>query len=87
MDEYSTAGQIMYWLVMLALYLYQGYAFLIIAKRTGTANGWMAFIPILNVFLMLRIAKKPLWWFLLLLVPLINIIFNFVAYWTGKISE
>jgi hypothetical protein len=36
--------------------------------------GWGALIPIYNVVLLLQIAKRPLWWLLLLLVPLVNMI-------------
>lgn len=36
--------------------------------------GWGILIPFYNVILMLNIAQKPLWWILLLFVPLVNII-------------
>ena len=45
-----------------------------IARKTNTANGWLAWIPIANVILMLNIAQKPAWWFLLLLIPVLNIV-------------
>jgi hypothetical protein len=41
--------------------------------------GWAAIIPIYNVFVMLQVAKRPLWWFLLLLVPLVNIVISFIV--------
>jgi hypothetical protein len=34
----------------------------------------MAWVPILNAFLLLKLAGKPAWWFLLFLLPLINLI-------------
>ncbi|MCS6846004.1 MAG: DUF5684 domain-containing protein [Caldilineales bacterium] len=36
--------------------------------------GWGALIPIYNVYLLLRIAGRPGWWLILLLVPLVNIV-------------
>lgn len=42
--------------------------------------GWAAIIPIYNMFVMLKVAGKPMWWFLLLLIPLLNIIFWFITY-------
>lgn len=36
--------------------------------------GWASLIPIYNFIVLLKIAGKPLWWFILLLVPLVNII-------------
>ena len=61
-------------LIALAFYVYVSLALQTIAAKTNTENGWLAWIPIANVFLMLSIAKKPMWWFLLFLVPLVNIV-------------
>ena len=36
--------------------------------------GWASIIPIYNVFVMLDIAGKPAWWFLLFLIPFVNYI-------------
>lgn len=36
--------------------------------------GWGALIPIYNVYLMLKIAGRPGWWLILLLIPLVNVI-------------
>ena len=64
------------------LYVYWAIAFMIIARKTATPNGWMAWVPILNVVLMCRIAKRSAWWILLLLIPLVNLIFV-VILWMG----
>lgn len=36
--------------------------------------GWAAIIPIYNLIVMLEIAGKPVWWFLLFLIPFVNFI-------------
>lgn len=36
--------------------------------------GWAAIVPIYNIIVMLEIAKKPMWWILLFLVPIANIV-------------
>lgn len=36
--------------------------------------GWAAIVPIYNVIVMLQIAKKPLWWVVLMFIPLVNLI-------------
>jgi hypothetical protein len=36
--------------------------------------GWAAIIPIYNLFVLLKIAGKPAWWFLLLLIPVVNFV-------------
>jgi hypothetical protein len=63
-------------------YLYVALALQTIAVKTATPNPWLAWIPIANIFLMLGIAKKPMWWFLLFLVPLLNIVIAILV-WMG----
>jgi hypothetical protein len=58
----------------LAVYIYMALALQTIATKTSTANGWLAWIPIANIILMLNVAKKPLWWIVLFLIPLVNIV-------------
>jgi Family of unknown function (DUF5684) len=36
--------------------------------------GWASIVPIYNIIVMLEIAGKPLWWILLLFIPLVNFI-------------
>jgi Family of unknown function (DUF5684) len=36
--------------------------------------GWAAIVPIYNVVVLLEIAGKPLWWVLLFLIPIVNIV-------------
>ena len=56
-----------------AIYIYMALALQTIATKTSTANPWLAWIPIANIVLMLSIAKKPMWWIVLFLIPLVNI--------------
>jgi uncharacterized membrane protein YoaK (UPF0700 family) len=37
--------------------------------------GWACIIPIYNFIVILEIVGKPVWWFLLLLIPCVNIVF------------
>ena len=36
--------------------------------------GWAAIVPIYNIIVLLEIAGKPLWWFILLIIPGVNFI-------------
>jgi hypothetical protein len=36
--------------------------------------GWAAIVPIYNIIVMLEIAGKPLWWIVLFLIPLVNLV-------------
>ncbi|TCJ12403.1 hypothetical protein EPD60_14080 [Flaviaesturariibacter flavus] len=51
--------------------------------------GWAAIIPFYNLYIMLKIAGKPGWWLVLLLIPLVNYVFliwmyNMIAKSFGK---
>ena len=63
----------------LAFYVYMALALQTIATKTKTANAWLAWIPIANIILMLNIAKKPLWWIILLIIPIVGIIFGIIV--------
>lgn len=58
----------------LAVYIYFALALSTIAKKTNTENPWLAWIPIVNIVLMLNVAKKPIWWIVLCFIPLVNIV-------------
>jgi hypothetical protein len=58
-------------------YVYVSLALQTIAQKTNTANGWLAWIPIANIILMMGIAEarsKPSWWGILLIIPVVNLI-------------
>jgi hypothetical protein len=61
-------------LLVVVLYVVVALSLMRIAKRTNTENAWFAWIPILNLILMLQIAKRPMWWLVFFLVPFINIV-------------
>jgi hypothetical protein len=63
-----------------AVYLYISLALQTIATKTGTPNAWLAWIPIVNIFLMVGVAKKPAWWFVLFLIPLVNIVISIIVW-------
>lgn len=41
--------------------------------------GWGAIIPIYNIYLKLLIARKPGWWLLLYLIPLVNLVIAIIV--------
>ncbi len=36
--------------------------------------GWAAIVPIYNIIVLLEIAGKPLWWFILFFIPIVSLI-------------
>jgi len=63
-----------------AIYVYMALALQTIAAKTNTANAWLAWIPIANLILMLTVAKKPLWWLLLLLIPIVGLVVGIMVW-------
>lgn len=61
-------------IVMIAVYIYSAIALMAIAKRTNTPNGWLAWIPIANIYLMTQIGKQSGWWTLGILVAFIPVL-------------
>jgi len=77
------AGILMFCFVLfVGLYVYMALALQTIATKTNTENSWLAWIPIANLVLMLNIAKKPIWWIVLFLIPLVNIVIAIMV-WMG----
>src|SRR5215475_6502475 len=69
-------------ILFVGLYVYMALALQTIADKTKTENSWLAWIPIANIVLMLNIAKKPIWWIVLFLIPLVNIVIAIMV-WMG----
>lgn len=41
--------------------------------------GWAAIIPIYNVIVLLEIAGKPIWWIVLMIIPVVNLIVSILV--------
>jgi len=67
-------GTILYFAVLIAVLVGVGKTFVKAGKP-----GWACIIPIYNVIVLLEIAQKPLWWFLLMFVPVVNIVISFIV--------
>ncbi|MBC8046855.1 MAG: signal peptidase I [Fimbriimonadaceae bacterium] len=46
-------------------------------EKAGIA-GWKAFVPFYNYYLCVKLIGKPVWWFLLLFVPIVNAVMIFL---------
>lgn len=72
-DLFTGAGGILYLAIIVLLIVANWKIF----EKAGKP-GWAAIIPIYNVIVLLEIIGKPLWWFLLLLIPVVNIIIGII---------
>ena len=78
----AIAGGIMLFVFILciALYIYFSLALMKIAQKSNTENAWFAWVPILSTILIVQIAKKPLWWILLMFIPFVNIVITILVW-------
>jgi len=67
-------------IIFFILYVYFALIFMTLAKKTGTEPKWFAWVPILNLILLAKIAQVPSWTVVLVFVPLANIAI-LVWYW------
>lgn len=70
LDERRSA-MIVLWL---AVYVFCAICLMAIAKKLGSNEAWMAWIPVLNFYLMCRLAGRPGWWLVLYFVPGVNVV-------------
>ena len=85
-DQNAGAGiaigmMIFAFVIGIAFYLFFGYCMKLIAEKTGhTENSWWAWIPIMNILLLLQVAGKEAWWIVLFLIPGVNIIVSIIVW-------
>lgn len=54
-------------------YVYMGLTLMTIAKKLNHESPWLAWIPLANIYLMVKLADLSGWMMLLMFVPLVNI--------------
>ena len=64
----------------LLIYIFYGYCMYKIFQKAGRQDAWAAFIPIYNTIVLLEIVKKPIWWIILLFIPLVNLFIAWILY-------
>jgi hypothetical protein len=60
-------------LVMMAILVFMIASMWKVFVKAGQP-GWAAIVPIYNVIVLLQITGKPLWWIVLCMIPLVNIV-------------
>ncbi len=68
--EGPSAGQGLVWLAIAILVLA---SFWKIFAKAGKP-GWAAIIPIYNLVVYLQIVNRPIWWIVLMLIPVVNVV-------------
>ncbi len=75
-----------------AVYVYSSLALMTIAKKLNMEKPWMAWIPFVNLYLMVKMANVPVWSLLgvlLIFVPFIGpfVLVGLMVWWWWKICE
>jgi hypothetical protein len=68
-----------FWIVWCVVVVFEIAAMWTVYQKAGRP-GWAAIIPIYNLIVMLQVARKPIWWIFLFLIPLVNIIIGILMY-------
>ena len=80
----SSSGLFVFLIIILAVlipYVYFSLCFIGMAKKTDVGPRWFAWVPILNLVLLVRISGMSSWLTLLIFVPIVNIVFFGVVWW------
>jgi Family of unknown function (DUF5684) len=74
----SGIGGVIFLLVEIALIVLIVAGFWKTFEKAGKP-GWAAIVPFYNLFVLVQIARKPEWWFILLIIPCVNFVFFIIV--------
>ena len=74
----SGAGTAFIWIIYLAVIILDIAGGWKVFTKAGKP-GWAAIIPIYNYIVALEIAGRPLWWFILFFIPIVNIVVGIIV--------
>lgn len=80
--DYPSAGMMGMGVGIMVIYLIIGLLMIIAMWKIYTKAGkpgWAVIIPIYNAIVLLEIVDKPLWWIILMLIPLVNVIISIIV--------
>ena len=78
MDYQSQGPGMTFWVIWGAVMLFYIAAMWKVFTKAGQP-GWAAIVPIYNAVVMIQIAGKPIWWILLYLIPVVNIVVSIIV--------
>src|ERR1700760_4952531 len=72
-DEAPRAPGMVFWVCEIAFIILMVAAMWKMFSKAGQP-GWASLIPIFNTYIICKVAGRPGWWLLLLLIPFVNVI-------------
>jgi hypothetical protein len=64
------------------VYIFTSFCLMKIADKLSIPNSWLAWVPIAQIWVMVRAAGKPGWWLLLFFIPLVNLVIALILLFT-----
>ena len=58
----------------LGLYAFVAVCLMKIADKLSVPDSWWAWVPILNILLLVKMSGKPMWWVVLFFLPVANLV-------------
>jgi hypothetical protein len=75
----GAAGALMICFVYLAIFIVLVAGLWKMFTKAGQP-GWAAIVPIYNLVVLLQIVGRPIWWIILLLIPVVNIVVSIILW-------
>ncbi|WP_271253929.1 DUF5684 domain-containing protein [Pseudanabaena sp. Chao 1811] len=66
----------------LVAYIFTSFCLMKIADKLKIPNSWLSWIPIAQIWVMVRAAGKPGWWVILFLIPLVNFVIGLIVFFS-----
>jgi hypothetical protein len=78
LDTTSSSSALISDIVYLAIVVLYVAATWVIFSKAGKP-GWAAIIPIYSTIVLLQVVGRPVWWIILFLIPIVNIVFAIIT--------
>jgi hypothetical protein len=78
LDTTSSSSALISDIVYLAIVVLYVAATWVIFSKAGKP-GWAAIIPIYSIIVLLQVVGRPVWWIILFLIPIVNIVFAIIT--------
>jgi O-antigen ligase len=70
------------WIIPVVFYVIQAIAYYKIGEKANIKNRWVAFVPVVQIIVVLHVIDKSGWSIFLLLIPVVNLVLMII--WTVK---
>ena len=80
MDMFTSTGKIVYTAIVVLIFLYVAFCLQAMAKKKGMRRPWLAWIPLVQAWVVCKLAGRGIVWTILLFVPIVDIVFLVIVF-------